>query len=513
MEKGESVMNNIIEATGKNLSAIEKTRDPATETELENCIEVFGDNVVTQFAKEVARVYGVPVQMCLMLALGVVSIAMGRAFKLYNAYAKSRYGNIFVLAIAESGTGKSLVLGELDRPLREKKAALLNEFEETEREIKNKIEFKKVARKKLMAKIVKLEADRPDPNTSLAIDHKTKTDKAYSTLGAIDEEIADLESELVVPELYVDNITPEALAERLNESGGHLGIISAECADILNIFTGRYAGGQPQLTLLNKGYSGEPYQYDRRAQNGVRVSMRISEVTLALATCVQSKKAYEFFSNKEVRDQGTVGRFSLFNSKMKFNYRAKKVGELDSIKLNEYYEFIKKLVDQQIKDEEPIRVEALPEARKLYDNYHNELGREMERKIHSLTQEQIYLRSSENAQAIGLLLNICDNIDNRILDADTAARAIEIDKGLTTDAFRVLDSLAIHENTKTLERILNVILNKGSITTSKLQNSHNFKAAEIEEFKKAIEDNEVPDVRFEKETASNNKTQTTFIAT
>ena len=101
----------------------------------------------------------------------------------------------------------------------------------------------------------------------------------------------------------------------------------------------------------------------------------------------------------------------------------------------------------------------------------------------------------------------------RTLDADTAGRAIEIDKGLTTDAFRVLDSLAIHENTQTLERILNVIRNKGSITTSKLQNSHNFKAAEIEEFKKAIEAKKVEGVRVEEGTASNNKTQTTYIAT
>jgi hypothetical protein len=65
----------------------------------------------------------------------------------------------------------------------------------------------------------------------------------------------------------------------------------------------------------------------------------------------------------------------------------------------------------------------------------------------------------------------------------------------------------------TLERILNVIRNKGSITTSKLQNSHNFKAAEIEEFKKAIKDDEVAGVRVEEETASNNQTQTTDIAT
>jgi hypothetical protein len=65
----------------------------------------------------------------------------------------------------------------------------------------------------------------------------------------------------------------------------------------------------------------------------------------------------------------------------------------------------------------------------------------------------------------------------------------------------------------TLERILNVIRNKGSITTSKLQNSHNFKAAEIEEFKKAIKDDEVAGVRVEEEPASNNQTQTTDIAT
>ena len=52
---------------------------------------------------------------------------------------------------------------------------------------------------------------------------------------------------------------------------------------------------------------------------------------------------------------------------------------------------------------------------------------------------------------------------------------------------------------------MNVIRNKGSITTSKSNNSHNYKAAEIEEFKKAIEDNEVAGVRFEKEPAATTK--------
>ena len=84
----------------------------------------------------------------------------------------------------------------------------------------------------------------------------------------------------------------------------------------------------------------------------------------------------------------------------------------------------------------------------------------------SLVETQIRLRSSENAQAIGLLLNICDNIDNCTLDANTAARAIEMDKALTTSALRFLDSLASNENKMTLERILNVIRKKGSITTS-----------------------------------------------
>ena len=47
------------------------------------------------------------------------------------------------MSVAESGTGKSLVLGELDRPLREKKKSLLEEFKETERRVNNQIEIKK----------------------------------------------------------------------------------------------------------------------------------------------------------------------------------------------------------------------------------------------------------------------------------------------------------------------------------------------------------------------------------
>ena len=60
-------------------------------------------------------------------------------------------------------------------------------------------------------------------------------------LAAVTEEIAALQNR-IHPKLFVDNITPEALGERLAETEGYLGIASPEAADVLDIFSGRYAG-------------------------------------------------------------------------------------------------------------------------------------------------------------------------------------------------------------------------------------------------------------------------------
>lgn len=70
-----------------------------------------------------------------------------------------------------------------------------------------------------------------------------------------------LQSATPLPTVIVDDSTPEALAIRLQQNNGRIGIVSAE-GNIFSVLAGRYSKS-PDYNILAKGYSGDPVRYDR----------------------------------------------------------------------------------------------------------------------------------------------------------------------------------------------------------------------------------------------------------
>lgn len=70
-----------------------------------------------------------------------------------------------------------------------------------------------------------------------------------------------VQSSTPLPTIIIDDCTPEALAIRLQQNYGRIGIVSAE-GNIFGVLSGRYSKS-PDYNILAKGYSGDPVRYDR----------------------------------------------------------------------------------------------------------------------------------------------------------------------------------------------------------------------------------------------------------
>tara|TARA_B100001093_G_scaffold110114_1_gene102347 strand:- start:128 stop:1657 length:1530 start_codon:yes stop_codon:yes gene_type:complete len=507
--------NDVVRKLEANVVALLVSEIPgtATETESENQLafpkDAIGENPISRMAQEVARVYGVPPQLPYMLGLAVVSIAMQRAFQIFGAFDKPRYGNIFLMGIARSATGKSNIFKDFMDPLLKRQRKFDEEFQKAKRKDSDDIEILRDERKDIMAAIRKKKKEdwrSDDP------EWRGEKGQIEVDLAAVNEEIATLQNR-VQQKLFVDNITPEALGERLSETDGYLGIASPEAADVLDIFSGRYAGNKPQLALLNKGFSSDPHLVDRRGDGDSRTSFTIEQATLAIALLVQPDKALEFFSMSQVNDQGTLGRFSLFDARMELKKRTSDSRSFDTTVRAEWERFLNILIDMPRGSDVRRIVECTTNARRVSDEYYNEQVEMVGEVAVTPLEEQMRLRSCEKANAFALILNVADNPNAETLDANTMIRAIQIEKWLLSSGLRFVGTLIDHKSDANLKKIADVVGRKGTITRSQLQHSHNFTAAQVNAFAEAVEDGRIRGVSVNRERAANNQEMVSFVAT
>ena len=507
--------NDLIEKLTSNVVSLSASEipDTGTETELENHdpfpVEAFGKNLLCRMANEAARVYGVPPQLPHMLGLAVLSIAIQRAFQVKGAFDRPRYGNFFLMGIARSATGKSNIFKEFLEPLMTRQRVIDEEYQEAKRKDAVDLEILRDDRKSLMGDLRKLKKNdwRSDEPEWQGDKGQTEAD-----LAAVSEEIAALQNR-IHPKLFVDNITPEALGERLAETEGYLGIASPEAADVLDIFSGRYAGNKPQLALLNKGFSSDPHLVDRRGDSESKVSYTIPQATLVLALLVQPEKALDFFRMSQVYDQGTLGRFSLFDAKMTLRKRSLESRAFNENIRAEWACLINSLINLPRGEDDRRIVQCTTDARKAFDAYYNEQLDLVDELAVTGLEEQMRLRSCEKAIAFALLLSVADNPNSETLPASVASRAIAIEKWLLFSGLRFVGTLIDHKSDANLKKIADVVGRKGTITRSQLQNSHNFTAAQLNAFAEAVEDGRIRGVSVNRNIAANNQEMVSFVAT
>jgi hypothetical protein len=110
----------------------------------------------------------------------------------------------------------------------------------------------------------------------------------------------------VLPQFFVDDVTPEALAQVMHEQDGAIGVVSDEAALFGNI-GGRYSAGTSNLETVLKGVSGSPIKINRK--NPDNPNIHIPHPVLSISVALQPGTWQRLADKPEFRASGMLGRF------------------------------------------------------------------------------------------------------------------------------------------------------------------------------------------------------------
>ena len=112
-------------------------------------------------------------------------------------------------------------------------------------------------------------------------------------------------SMMPLPTIIIDDCTPEALAIRLQQNNGRIGIVSAE-GNIFGVLAGRYSKS-PDYSILAKGYSGDPIRYDRVG----RETTIVSHPHVSCCIGMQPHVLTSLIENTALDSQGILARWCM----------------------------------------------------------------------------------------------------------------------------------------------------------------------------------------------------------
>jgi hypothetical protein len=166
--------------------------------------------LVEAMAKEVCATERVPESLAGCCALGILSASIGAGLEIQSAANRVTRGNVYVLASAESGSGKAETFRHMARPFQQFEIERVNAWREQDRaDLVTRRTLVEVAIKKLKKKYAQACGDI---NAEL---------KAYQL------EVEELEKRLHAPILSCEDVTSEKLAILLSENDEQLASLSA----------------------------------------------------------------------------------------------------------------------------------------------------------------------------------------------------------------------------------------------------------------------------------------------
>jgi len=444
----------------------EAHRHPDTDTVEPFPIEVFEGTQIGRLAAECKRVYGVPESLTSLTAIGVLSAACGANYKIVDAASgHTSLPNLYIVLVAESGTGKSAVFKQLAKPIVDASAELQEKsnLERVNRE--TRADLLRDERKRIQKKI----------NSELS---KT-LEKGTPEYGEMEDSLIEINLELQEienfqsPTYYVQNTTSEALARSLEASDGYMSILSDEGAEIIKVAMGKYSKSGGDVSILTNGWSSGPLQYDRIGRE--RISL--SSATLSIMLMIQPDVMEEFLTHRETLEQGLLARFIAANTQAKPQMRNGELLEFDENLSTDWDRFIRCILSAR-EGESETTVSCSPEAREAFDRFYNETVTRRENETSMM--RPIFARWSENAIRVALLLHILEGSQGE-LSKEIAERSIKLVRWCGDQVDGLLDYARAKSLATKRERMVEIISAKGNVRKRDLARGCSATAKEIEE--------------------------------
>ncbi len=245
-----------------------------------------------------------PHDLTCILGLGAVSVAtLGRIKVTYPWDGWTQPCSLYAVVAVPPSVGKSPAKNAMFAPLEEYEQERMDEARKARRSHQDKIDVvnnKIAAHKKAMVK-----------------------DDTFQNRGLLEElntELYDIEAGMPpTGRIMADDATIEALGIVLADSGGNIGVVSAE-GGLFDRLAGLYNENGVNLDLYLEGWSGGKYTVDRVK----REQISIPRANVAVITTVQPATIDDIGARKVFAARGLVARFLLSMPTCSVGYRDRK---------------------------------------------------------------------------------------------------------------------------------------------------------------------------------------------
>ena len=423
-------------------------------------------------AREIARVttaQNEPLAAASVLAM--ISAALGGGIEAETGGERRTLGNIYVLAIAESGSGKGETYKLAAEPFESAEAEVVDDFEMHTKP--GLIAESSVAEER--AKQLKREAAK-ESDTHARLLSLQNYQQAEEEKAAIQKRID------AAPRWKVADITKEALsAVMAGQPGEAVASLSSEARGIFSIVKGRYGKEGGDEDLYCSAYSGDSITINRVG----RPTVTLRRPCLTILWMVQPDAAKAAFNESSFTDSGLLPRFLVFDPRAEAQERYEQPKPIPYEIKNGWAKLIRSLATTyRMNTGERESVKASPAAVAVMTDYERENIRRRRRSDGDLAHLASFVaRWNENAWKLALILH-CARHGNRAhqvtLEAETARDALEIMRWFTNRQLEVLSNGSREKLQKRLMALMAVMaVVKTEISFRDLKRSHSFEESEI----------------------------------
>lgn len=402
--------------------------------------------------------------------LGILSAAMGAGLEVRTTGERKSKANLFILAIAESGTGKGENFHIAASPFFEAEAEDVGDWE---RNAKPELIARHEITEKRLKKLGAIAADGKD-----AIERQAAT-REYTEAKS---EMAEIQRQLEAgPCYHVGNITQEKLAVILEAQPGEAcASLSSEARGILTIVGGRYSKGGGDEDLYCSAYSGDSVTVDRVGRSRVT----LHHPCLTVLWMVQPDAARKLLGDDAMTESGLVPRFLLFDPEAEPEERFESPSPISASVKATWSTLIRSLTaTYRNNPNAPHVIHATGPALDAMAHYERENIRRRRKNGDLRDLAAFVARWSENAWRLALVLhagNHGDRAHERPLEAGTAEDAITLMRWFSEMQLQALAASRREKLHKRLSTLLAILAEaKSGMTLRTLRRSHAFSEDEI----------------------------------
>jgi Protein of unknown function (DUF3987)/CHC2 zinc finger len=421
--------------------------------------------LVEAIAKEVCATERVPGSLVGCCALGILSASIGAGLAVQSASNRVTRANIYLLATAESGSGKSETFRHMARPFRQFEMERINRWKELDR-------FEVIARREL------LEVDIKQCKKHYAERH---ADDIGEELKKFELEMEELEKRLDPPTLSCEDVTTEKLADLLSKNDEQLASLSPDALSIVNILLGRYNKlDRTDEGLYLKAYSGDPCQVHRMSRDPIQ----LESPCLTALWLTQPDKLQSLLDERSLNEGGLIPRILACHADCEPREIGKNPPSISSSVEKAYAGLIYSLLTTYRRAPRRFTIKPTSEALEALNDHHDAIVKRRRGELRDVTSYAA--RWNEQAWRITVCLHAGtygSQSHKHPVALETAQRAIALADWFAEEQLRILNTGRMERKAARLKKLKELVIQcyNGAATLRDLDKSNNFKQDEVRE--------------------------------